>query len=62
MRISSAGNGRCACEKLKKRRQILVGLHKLNFNDTCCAGIGTMTPGDFIIILFPSTWLVAVST
>jgi hypothetical protein len=55
MRISSAGKGRCACEKLKKRRQILVGLHKLNFNDTCCAGIGTMTPGDFIIILFPST-------
>ena len=23
MRISSAGKGRCACEKLKKRRQIL---------------------------------------
>jgi hypothetical protein len=44
----SAGKGRCACEKLKKRRQILG-------RPSLATGIGTMTPGDFIIILLPST-------
>jgi len=55
MRFSSAGKGRWACEKLKKRRQILGRPSQAQFQRLVAPVIATMTPGDFIIILLPST-------
>ena len=50
MRFSSAGKGRWACEKLKKRRQILGRPSQAQFQRLVAPVIATMTPGDFIII------------
>jgi len=55
MRFSSAGKGRWACEKLKKRRQTLGRPSQAQFQRLVAPVIATMTPGDFIIILLPST-------
>jgi hypothetical protein len=55
MRSSSAGKGRRACGKLKKRRQILGSAFTSSISTLVVPVIGTMTPGDFIIILLPST-------
>jgi hypothetical protein len=44
LRISSAGKGRCACEKLKKRRQILGQPSQAQFQPQLRDGL-LMTPG-----------------
>ena len=48
MRISSAGKGRCACEKLKKRRQIRSAFTSSISTTLVAPVIGTMTAAPYV--------------